>query len=53
MPQSIDCGDLVDIFISSVAISNIKVRRVEAATSSHSDESTVEIDNHAGTTVLG
>ena len=34
-------------------ILTIKVGRVEAATSSKINESTMEIDNHADTTVLG
>ena len=34
-------------------ISTIKVGRVEAATSSQSNDSTMEINNHANTTVLG
>ena len=53
MPQSIDCGVSVDSCIKLSTISTIKLERVEADTSLHIIESTMEINNHADTTVLG
>ena len=53
MLQSIDCRELVDGYTKLAAICTIKVGRVEAATSLQSNESTMEINNHADTTVLG
>ena len=51
-PRSINCGESVDSCIKVESICNIKVVRVDASTSSQSNESTLEIDNHTYTTVL-
>ena len=51
--RSIDCGEMVDSFISVAEICSIKVGRVETARSSQSNESNMEINNHADTKVLG
>ena len=53
MSWYIDCGESVGSFISVSEIRNIKVLRVEAATSSQINESTMNIDNHTDMTVLG
>ena len=50
---SIYFGALVNSCTKLDAIFTIKVVRVEAATSSHINESTMDIDNHADTMVLG
>ena len=53
MPQSIDFGKSVDSCTILAEICTIKVGRFEPAISSHSNVSTMDIDNHADTTVLG
>ena len=53
MPWSINCGESVDSCIIVAEIRTIKAGRVEASTSSQSNESTMEIDNHVDMTVLG
>ena len=53
MPQSIDCGESVDSCIKLSTICTIKIGRVESETSLQINKSTMEINNHADTTVLG
>ena len=52
MPQSINCGDLVDSCIKVSEICIIKLGKDDAATSSQSNKYTMEINNQADTTVL-
>ena len=53
LPQSIDCKDLVGGCNKVAAIITIKVGRVQSATSLHSNDPIMEIENHADTTMLG
>ena len=53
IPLSIDCGESIDSCTKLSAIFTNKVGRVEADTSSQSNESTMEIYNHADKTVSG
>ena len=53
MPQFINCGYSFDSRTKLATISNIKVGRVISAKFSNSNESTIDIDNHADKTVLG
>ena len=51
-PQYIDFGELVNSYIIVASNCRAKIGRVEAATSSQNNEYTMEINNHADTTVL-
>ena len=53
MPSSIDCGESVDICIKVAEMCTIKLGKVESATPSQSNESTMEIDNRAYTKMVG
>ena len=53
MPQYIDCGWSFVSLISVAEMCTTKIGQVESATSSLSNESIMEIYNHADTTALG